>query len=213
MSLLTSIEAIELARIGKEFPPCDIQDIEQVELTQFNICFTLDFYEALLADLVDYSGVTQWVNTTPYEVGDLVVYMGRVYEAIANNTNVLPMVGDKWKFARKFTSDCYNDLWNKGRLGRWLALLTLKTTIPFSATKLSGMGVTKPLGDRFEQASRNEVNDLSIAMQNSANECLNIAKRHIEKTKNTCTYEGLNTNECNSCKTNVCNTSTGYTVR
>lgn len=208
-TLLTNLEAISLANINKEFPPCDIQSITQVEINAFDGCFTLDFYNSLLANLENYSSVQTWLSTTEYATGDLVLFMGRIYEALDDSTNKQPMTSTFWKLADKFTDATLNELWNTGLLGRWLSLQVIERTIPYMATQVTGKGLTQSVGSDYQPASSKAVDSLQVRINQDVIQCLKVVKLFI---KNNPTYNWIGLDDiegcgCSSGKT--CNKKTG----
>lgn len=210
-TLLTNIEAIDLANIGKEFPPCDIQSIIQVELTAFNNCLSIDFYNSLLSALVDYSSVVKWANTTAYNTNDLVSYNGRIYKALQGSTGVQPMAGTYWQIAPKFSNTTLNNLWTTGLLGRWLALLTIGRTIPYMANQITGKGIVKNFGQDYQAAGVESVNGLQSRVSADAIDCLNIVKLFIKNNPDFA-WVGLDGVQGCGCEKKSCGKSKGFRV-
>lgn len=195
-TLLTNLEAISLANINKEFPLCDIQSIIQVEINAFEGCFTLDFYNSLLADVTDYSSVLAWVNTTAYNTGDLVLFMGRIYEALEDSTGKQPMTSTYWKLADKFDTTTLNNLWTTGLLGRWLSLQVIERTIPYMATQVTGKGLVKNFGNDYQAAGYKDVDSLQVRINQDVKECLKVVKLFI---KNNPTYNWIGLDDVEGC--------------
>lgn len=155
-TLLREREAIILSRIPKhDFPPADIADIFNIEMAERRNCLGEDFYDALLADLVDYSAVESFVKGTAYTTGQVVEYKGIYYKAVSNTSNE-PTVATDWDYAPKFTTAIYEEFWCKF-LGRYLALIAVRNSMAPTARKLTGAGVIKVEGDNFTSAKDNEI--------------------------------------------------------
>lgn len=156
--LLTPREAVLLSGIQENFPPCRVDDILQIETEESRDCLG-SLYDSLLADKADYSGDPEFVSGSTYNEGDVVSYQGVFYEALATTT-ALPVNSGAWKFAAKFETAIYNELWVF--LGRYLACLAVKASVEPAATKMTGAGLVKTKGDDFDPASSKDIERLYL---------------------------------------------------
>lgn len=153
-TLITPEEVKELARIDRHVQPCDLNDIRQVEATAATECLGEDFYNALVDDLINYSGVAKWTNTTTLTDG-VREYKGVYYIAL-RDTSAEPSLKSDWEKAPKFGTDCFNDLWCE-RLGRYLALLVVQSSLPPISTPITASGTVKKKGEGFSAAEERSV--------------------------------------------------------
>lgn len=87
----------------------------------FRARFGMDFYKALLADLVKYSavsgsGLTVYTNFregTTYAANAVVLYKNRLYKAKASGTTQIPTDEGRWVLAPKFATDENEYLWRR----------------------------------------------------------------------------------------------------
>ena len=149
-------EVIIYSGISPHFPPCDVQDISQVEIHIFRRLLGWDFYKDMLSELVDYSGAEDW-EAGDYTTGDVVKYKDLFFVAVVD-TSSNPDTED-WRIADKFNTECYNDLYSN-HLARYIALRVLHNTIPLSSTPITAQGVVKRFGDNFQSAEASTVSTL-----------------------------------------------------
>lgn len=197
---MNSLEVIYYSRIGKHFPPCDISDILQAEQYIARAKIGKEFYQALIADLVDYTGVSQYVAGTTYNQGDNVAYRGIIYTVTAVTSNKIPTVTTDWTQAPKFGTACFENLWCN-YLARYIALCVIANTIPKIAAKITAEGIVVLEGDGYRAAGKERISDLKAW-----------AAANIEMTwANMVDYIDCN-NECYGLfrKTNACGCKARY---
>lgn len=159
-TLLTEEDVIQLSKVPKqEFPRTDLGDIYQVERTERRVTIGASLYDSMLADLADYSAAPAWASGSSHDTGDHVVYEGVVYTSLVDANTSEPPTRGKWKKARKFTTDEYEDLWCLF-LGRYLALHVIASTIPKQAVKLTGSGVIQSKSSVHGPADKPALTDL-----------------------------------------------------
>lgn len=184
-------EVKELAKINKHVPTCDLQDIKQVEKVAARNCLGKSFYAALLADLKDYSEIPAWTGASV--TADTVrLYKGIYYKA-KTTTTAEPTVKTDWEEAPKFETDCYNDLWCEGGLGRYLALLVVQNSIPIMATAVTAQGVSKRDGEGHRAAEEAEVLRLQNWIASNVASALDNLDEYLkDNSANACfsTYKG-----------------------
>lgn len=158
-TIMTPYEVLKKSKF-EDMAGCDLNDILQVEQSRFRKYLGSDFREVLLNDLVDYSAATVYLNGTTYNQNDNVVYMGLIYTVTATTTTNEPTVESDWSLARKFTTDCYENLYCL-YLSRYLSMCITKNSIPPVATPLTRNGVIVRKGLHFDGASHQDVTRLS----------------------------------------------------
>ena len=158
---------------------CLIGDIGLVELEEREHCLGADLYDAMVADLVDYSAALPYTSGS-YTAGDVVIYKGLYYEALVN-TSSEPNNSAAWSLAKKFASDFYNDFY-ESVLGRYLALAVLRDSTPMVKTRVRDAGTVKLRGVRESPASRDEFEDLQnsilIKIYRAYNAMISYAAEH-----------------------------------
>jgi len=82
-TLMTPREVIQWSRISAAFPTCDINDLQEAVRYEFETCLGRAFYEELLEDLHDYSGVKDWTG------GSVAEGVAKVYNGVVNLSNTL----------------------------------------------------------------------------------------------------------------------------
>ena len=190
MALSTNSDVIKYSRIEKEFPTCNVEDIEEIEWKEFKDILGLDFYEALETDKIDFSTFDLWSDKTAYVVGDKVQGInenaGKYYIAIADNSEVVTNT-DFWKpYNIKFNTDCFDSLWCKGSLARYLALSVIVQTIVTSATKLTTAGVIEKFGDGYRSSSTSRVKMLEAHYMERRKVALEKLTAYILKDETEC---------------------------
>jgi len=118
-----------------------------------------DFYDALRADVIDYSAVPYWLEGQAYDTGDVVNYEDQVFASKIDSNTSEPTVTSDWELASKFTTAANQELWDTV-LCRYLAVAVLKNSIPGIATPASANGVVKVDGSTFEPAPETSVKRL-----------------------------------------------------
>lgn len=148
---------------AKNFPRTDLGDIYQVERTERRVTLGASLYDAMLADLIDYSAAPAWASGGSYALNDKVVYQGIVYNSLTGSNTSEPPAKGSWEPAAKFADENFEALWCLF-LGRYLALHVVAVTIPTQAVRLSGSGVVQPQSQVHRPAAKEGVNDLASAV-------------------------------------------------
>ena len=163
MAISTRSDVIKYARVDKEFPKCDIEEIDEIEWKEFNDRLGLDLLPILEADLADLSNVQAWDDSTQYATGDITSHAGHNWIATSEPEPDLGKAPDgeanQWRIITKFKTECYDDAWCKG-LARYLALSVIVQSIVPNAQELTAMGVVIKYGDNFNAASTSRVKAL-----------------------------------------------------
>jgi hypothetical protein len=132
-----------------------------------------DFYQALLADLVDYSAAPDWAAGT-YNIGDLVWRLGLVYQCTATTTNTDPNGGAGWSLAPKFASACYNGLWGAG-LAYFLSNVIMAASCNSIAYKVAPGGIVQINAADANQAATDRAQAVADKFRTDADEWWKLA--------------------------------------
>lgn len=151
-TLITPEEVKLLSRIDRHVSPCDINDIKQVERAVKRNCLG-DIYDALVADLNDYSAVPLWDGTS-VPIDTVRLYKGIYYVSLSMTTSE-PSNKSFWAKAPKFNTAANELLWCEV-LGRYIALLVLQNTQPILSTPIKAQGTVKLKGEGFDAATEDE---------------------------------------------------------
>lgn len=129
---------------SQKFPPnAALPHIERKEKAFARSFLGVDFYQALLGDLVDTAGMKAWSPATTYSQGDIVDYFGMVLKSLVATNSVNPcedVAGESWEAVKKFTSDCYETMWAEG-LRDYLAYTVMASAIDHTTFPASAKGV------------------------------------------------------------------------
>lgn len=148
-TLLRPHEVVYYSGISKEFPTCDLRMLASVEEHEFNECLGAAFYDVLKEDLIDYSGTSQYNNSTVYSIGSVVIYSGIIYISTAETLGNVPTNPAFWELAPKFETECYNELWCR-YLAEYLSLRVIFDRIPYIHNQIKASGVVRLKGDSFD---------------------------------------------------------------
>lgn len=171
----------------RKFSPADAHDstalrenfIQNKEEKLFNLYFGWEFYEALVADKIDYEILPNYVgdysNTTAYTIGQTVQFVDELFTLIvANSTGVAPTSKVNWTRSKKFANDDYNFLWER-YLRTILAFNVLYTSVLYSAIKVTAKGVTKSKDETFDSVSIKELQTYKEGMKTDIDDvCYNM---------------------------------------
>jgi hypothetical protein len=156
-TLLSKEEVKKYAGLPASFPPCDVKDIAQIELSFLRECFGADLHEKLTRAVVDYSSVQKWMSGT-FQADAIVSNYGTYWKAVQTTTSEPISESEFWSIAPKFEGDCASEFENAWCLflAPLLSLKIAKVTAGISAVNLSASGITIKTGDGFVAASNSE---------------------------------------------------------
>lgn len=210
--MLTALELIRKAPVSKDFPPTKICPIiEASESEIFESCaLGVDFYEALLEDLVDNTGVSKYNPATSYSVDAKVDYYGAILKSKINTNTTDPCqdtLGTAWEVVPKFQTECVNDIWHTMSLFLAYRITAENTTI--WTYNLGAKGTTK-YSDDFRQnttglvtVDRGERVDFASSVHKQSEKFLDSLLRKIERKYETCEILALSkyvSDLCAKCK-------------
>jgi hypothetical protein len=108
-----------------------------------------DYYDLLIADLIDYAGTDEYDSGTTYNQNDTVLYFGAILKSLVNANDTAPCDDDgtKWEVAPKFQTECYQNLWTD-YLREYLALYIAAEVIDYTTYPLGNKGVLEFVEDQ-----------------------------------------------------------------
>ena len=114
MPLIITNEVIRNSFSDREYPRDKVERVRPiVESNYIRNCLGVDFYNLLLADVNDWSTVTEWTAGT-YAINTIKFWNGLVLKSTINNNSSEPsLTNTTWIAADKFDESAYCDLWNK----------------------------------------------------------------------------------------------------
>jgi hypothetical protein len=141
--LITPWEVVRYGPVQKEYPTgYGAKHIPTKERKLFRDCLGKSLYKLMMDDVKDFTNVAEWDSKATYQEGDQVLFHGCVIESnIANNTD-LPGKSSSWEPAKKFESECFNDLWEL-HLREYLAFEVIYTSIRYATHTASAKGLVE----------------------------------------------------------------------
>lgn len=184
MALITAWEVIRYSPASDKFPPGEVEPhIFQTEFAFARKYFGITLYNVLVAALVDYGKPDEWDATATYDADDIVVYFGSVLKSLvgSNTTNPCEDDGTKWAVAEKFSTACYEDLWNI-HLRDYLAFLVMSTALDYSTYKITAKGAIEFFDDEsgIRTAGYKSFSNLKTKLIHDAEERLENMKCYME---------------------------------
>ena len=184
-TLLSSSEALYYVSHHYSLSASDVQ--KQIFLQERRAAQTVigaDFFALLLADAVDYSAVADWVPGT-YNAGQFVRRQGLVYECTANGTTSDPNGGLGWQLAEKFTTACYNALWDNG-LANFLSNIIFAASCNSIAYKVAPGGIVQINAQDAQQAAIQTAQTVATKYREDANSWWELASQYAIDNNETC---------------------------
>lgn len=140
-TLMNAEEVIQLSPVQAGFPADYItQGIYLNERTVFMGWLGSDFRGDLIADLVDYSGATEWERGKTYSQDDQVIHKGLYYVSLSNDNGLPPTDPSGWTPGDKFQEADYQSLWDQC-LGVHFALVHLKPALTWATFEADSGGI------------------------------------------------------------------------
>jgi len=181
-TLINDREVVTLGGLNKDFPTCSVTDIWHIEQSVKYDCLGEEFYIELLGDKKDYSKeANEWDASEKYLEGDVVIYQGVYYIAIASNSATLPTNTTYWDLAPKFNNAYYNELWQF--LGRYIASKVARMTIQPVVTPITGQGAIKREGETFSPAGFKDINSFYAWLDAMATAALRNMDKYLDSKK------------------------------
>lgn len=153
-----------------------------------------DYYDLLIADLIDYTGTAEYDSETTYSEGDNVLYFGTILQSKknGNNTNPCDDDGTNWEIAPKFNSACYNALW-LDYLREYLALYIAAEVIDYTTFPIGNKGVLEFVEDQsgMKTAGTHGFQGMKKKLLNDADEALENLKDYLRDYEGDCDYDEI----------------------
>lgn len=194
-SLITPAEVVRYSPVSNDFPLSQLYgQVKAEEWLLFIQYIGEDFYELLLADLVDYSSVPQW-DGGPYAAGDHVMEQGMIFTSLidANETEIGdPLNEAAWKEADKFTTACYNSLWTTGFLRELLAYAVILPAVTHTTYPTGAAGTVQKYEDMtgIRTAANPNYAKVIDELQRGKNMRLRLVAKYISDNSEGCNFSG-----------------------
>jgi len=140
-----------------------------------------DFYDAMLADKVDYGVVPVWASSGTYSSGDYVDYFGTTLQSIQDDNTTEPCADPEdayWVEPDLFETACYQSLWEL-YLRDYISRYVMIAALPHATFPSGGKGVIEWVDDGSfrngagtRSASQGVLSSRLFALQNEAEEIL-----------------------------------------
>lgn len=192
-TLITAWEVVKYSPVSNKFPTAYVNGIYRKEISFARKWLGKDFYDLLIADLVDYGEVKNWTNGETYALNEYVDYLGLILRSKAADNGADPCTDDgtNWEEAKKFQdTTCYEPLWTDGSLREYLALYIMQSVLVTSTIQAGAKGVTEWLDDNTgtKSASKNTLLTLKEQIIQDANESLENLQCYIWDNKDDCDF-------------------------
>lgn len=182
-TIITPGEVVRHSPESSKYPPQSVAKfIFPIEEELARTCLGFDFYDMLIDDLKDWSGIKAWVSGTSYALGDLVNYYGLIIESkVVDNTNnpCEDTQGQYWALAAKFSDACYETLYTR-YLRDYLAFMVMQSSLEYTTYPASAMGVQEWMKEGSGSGSKSASRQTFVARKNKS---LNDASRILENMK------------------------------
>jgi len=150
-TLITAWEVVKYSPEADNTPTANVQPhIFQKEQAFARKVLGDDFYQLLIADLVDHGDVNAWDKSATYNTGDVVEYYGLTLKSLQDANTINPCEdtgGTWWAETQKFTTPCFESLWVL-YLRRYLAFLIMADALEYTTYPSGARGVS----ERFDEA-------------------------------------------------------------
>jgi hypothetical protein len=176
----------------KKYSPSDIHDdtalainfIINKEEKLFNNHFGWDFYQALLADIINYETLPaykgDYSQAASYTTGDVVQFVDELYVTNQNVVGVSPQNKTIWSKAPKFANPDFEYIWQR-YLCIILAFNVLYTSVLYKAIQASARGLLKQKDDSFDAASLKEIDTYKKGLYDDALDAWQNMHLYIER--------------------------------
>jgi len=204
-TIMTAGEGVRHSPETSKFPPSLISPhIYQKEQTLVRQVLGQDFYDLLVADLVSYTGLTTWSPSQTYSTGAFVDFYGLILKSLVDGNTVHPCedtAGTNWAAARRFNTDCYEDLW-AWYLRPYLSAVIMASALDYATYPAGAKGVVEWADDASGARSASMPVFLArkTKLLNDAAEILENMKAYMIKQDNdgTCDFSTVPFVDCNN---------------
>lgn len=173
-TLLSSSEVLYYASHHYSLSASDVQ--KQIYLQERKAAATVigrDFFALLIADQIGYLNEPNWSPGT-YNTGDQVWRLGLVYECVTNNVTTDPNGGLGWTLAPKFSTTCYQQLWDEG-FAAFLSNIIMAASCNSIAYKVAPGGIVQINAQDAQQAATDRAQAVAEKFRTDANEWWELA--------------------------------------
>lgn len=184
-TLLSSSECLYYVSHHYSLSASDVQ--KQIFLQERRAAQTVigaDFFALLLADVYDYTGTPEWVPGT-YSFNQFVIRFGLVYRSLANGNTSDPNGSQTWVLAKKFDTNCYNDLWDNG-LANFLSNIIFAASCNSIAYKVAPGGIVQINAQDAQQAAIQTAQTVATKYREDANSWWELAAQYAIDNNTTC---------------------------
>lgn len=180
-TLITAWEVVRYSPESDHFPTAYVEPhIYPKEQTLRRTFLGKDFYDALIADQIDYGTPDEWSKSATYASGDYVNYFGATLVSLTGSNTVQPCDDPDnvyWGIPDKFETSCYQSLWEL-YLRQYLAYYVIAAPLEYTTYPSGGKGVTEWVddgggfrdGSGVKSASRQTMSKRLERLNNDANE-------------------------------------------
>jgi len=163
--LITASDVVRYTPLHKDTSLQLVCNFMDCEITAME-CFG-DYYDTLLADVVDLAQYNEFDIKVNYNQGNRVVYCNVCYqrngEAMEEADERLPSCSDFWEVCPRFNTDCHNKIWKE--LRAYLAWTVYFELTPFLQVQTGGGGMvmvtssknTEPVNEKWYYSTRNHI--------------------------------------------------------
>lgn len=149
-TLITAWEVVRYSPESNKFPTAQVEPlIFPKEQTVRRVLLGADFYDALVADMIDYGTVETWEVTGTYSSGEYVNYFGTTLLSLVSGNTTQPCDdpgNEYWQEAERFETGCYQSLWEL-YLRQYLAFTIMSDALPYATYQSGGKGLVEWMDD------------------------------------------------------------------
>lgn len=184
-TLITAWEVVKYSPESDKFPAAYVgKHIYRKEQYVRRDVLGKDFYDAMLADLVDFGEPEEWSSLATYASGDYVKYFDTILQSTLDDNAIEPCVSG-WVEPDKFETECYNLLWVDGDLRGYLAFLIIADAVVHPTYPSGAKGVTEWISegngsDSARSAKQNIVAGKQTTLRKEADEILANLKEWVK---------------------------------
>ena len=168
MNLITAFEVLRHSTAKNDYPTAQFCElIPQIEQELARECLGQELYDYFVSKLAVYpAGVSEYDATADYDIGELAIRNGCIFESLVNNNPSDPLAetGD-WQAWERFTDAHVQNFWEK-YLRRLLALKVYSASLIYTTWPGGAGGVVISAGDSagMRAANKAEMSDVKTGL-------------------------------------------------
>ena len=176
--IITPWESVKYGPFERNYPTAYIcPHIVRTERLLFNKCFLgLPFYDELILDLTNITGIKEFIFGTSYPLGEKICYEGCILVSLKDNNIIHPNndqeLDPSWGYCDKFKTTCNNELWCL--MKHWLAFELAFESIEYSTYSATANGLVKKFGEGFENVGYQTFVAVKKKIKSDANDHLEV---------------------------------------